>query len=268
MITFGISLAAVLNNAAERHQSSRAATWQITMGLSFIFAVVLSGGIFFASKTPIVYRKGNPKKAKAVMTKVYGVSDNHYSVVTELEEIRVKLQAEETKGKAVQEWINMWKAPKMAYQLALGRGLQMLQQLTGANYFFYYGTTIFTCTGINNSFVTQMILAPLIFGMAMGVCEVDGAESGADEWEGERVCVVGANPEIEGRLERGGEDVIGGGDGVGEAVEREGSEEVLREKKEEEAWCEHDSAGEVRRVVHTKSGGIGMEGLQRVFGYN
>ena len=36
--------------------------------------------------------------------------------------------------------------------------LQMFQQLTGANYFFYYGTVIFKATGINNSFVTQMIL--------------------------------------------------------------------------------------------------------------
>lgn len=27
-----------------------------------------------------------------------------------------------------------------------------------ANYFFYYGTVVFTGTGINNSFVTQMIL--------------------------------------------------------------------------------------------------------------
>lgn len=31
----------------------------------------------------------------------------------------------------------------MLYRVALGMGLQMFQQLTGANYFFYYGTTIF-----------------------------------------------------------------------------------------------------------------------------
>jgi MFS transporter, SP family, sugar:H+ symporter len=30
--------------------------------------------------------------------------------------------------------------------------LQSLQQLTGANYFFYYGTTIFTGVGIQNPF--------------------------------------------------------------------------------------------------------------------
>jgi MFS transporter, SP family, sugar:H+ symporter len=39
----------------------------------------------------------------------------------------------------------------------------MFQQLTGANY-FYYGTTIFNSVGINNPFVTQMILNGINFG--------------------------------------------------------------------------------------------------------
>jgi SP family sugar:H+ symporter-like MFS transporter len=36
--------------------------------------------------------------------------------------------------------------------------LQSFQQLTGANYFFYYGATIFQSVGITDSFVTQIIL--------------------------------------------------------------------------------------------------------------
>lgn len=36
--------------------------------------------------------------------------------------------------------------------------LQCLQQLTGANYFFYYGATVFTSVGIVDPFVTQIIL--------------------------------------------------------------------------------------------------------------
>jgi hypothetical protein len=31
-----------------------------------------------------------------------------------------------------------------------------------ANYFFYYGTVVFRGTGINNSFVTQMILVGVL----------------------------------------------------------------------------------------------------------
>lgn len=36
--------------------------------------------------------------------------------------------------------------------------LQSFQQLTGANYFFYYGATIFSSVGIVDPYVTQSIL--------------------------------------------------------------------------------------------------------------
>jgi hypothetical protein len=39
----------------------------------------------------------------------------------------------------------------------------MFQQLTGANYFFYYGATIFKSVGISDSFVTQIILGAVNF---------------------------------------------------------------------------------------------------------
>jgi len=46
--------------------------------------------------------------------------------------------------------------------------LQSLQQLTGANYFFYYGATIFTSVGISDSFVTQIILGSVNFVCTFG----------------------------------------------------------------------------------------------------
>jgi len=98
------------------------------------------------------------------MLKVYGAPPNHYSVHLELEEIGAKLRAEAVKEGPIREWFHMFYAPKMTYRICLGMLLQMFQQLTGANYFFYYGTVIFKATGINNSFVTQMILNGINFG--------------------------------------------------------------------------------------------------------
>lgn len=134
MITFGIFLAAVFNYASERHQSGKAASWQITMGLTVVWAVILAVGILFFSETPrFNFRRGKVDEATKTMTNVYGVPENHYSIQMELEEMRTKLAAEEKMGNPIQEWIGMWKAPKMAYRLAIGMGLQMFQQLTGAN---------------------------------------------------------------------------------------------------------------------------------------
>lgn len=135
MITFGIFLAAVFNYAAERHQSGNAASWRITMGLTFVFPAILAGGMLFFSETPrFNFRHGKVDKATKTMTDVYGVPENHYSIQMELEEMKLKFEAEsQLKTNPIQEWLGMWKAPKMAYRLAIGMGLQMFQQLTGAN---------------------------------------------------------------------------------------------------------------------------------------
>jgi MFS transporter, SP family, sugar:H+ symporter len=46
--------------------------------------------------------------------------------------------------------------------------LQSFQQLTGANYFFYYGATIFTSVGLADSYITQIILGAVNFGCTFG----------------------------------------------------------------------------------------------------
>ncbi|KAJ9498757.1 hexose transporter hxt5 [Exophiala xenobiotica] len=164
-ITFGIFLAACINYGCFEHQRGSAVSWRIPMGLAFVFAFILGAGILIFPETPrFLYRKGQKDEARRVMLKVYGAPENHYSVHLELEEIGAKLRAESVHEGVVQEWINMFRAPKMAYRILLGVALQMFQQLTGANYFFYYGTVIFKATGINNSYVTQMILNGINFG--------------------------------------------------------------------------------------------------------
>jgi SP family sugar:H+ symporter-like MFS transporter len=82
------------------------------------------------------------------MTKLYGVSKNNRVVAEELAEIKRAL--DEDLLHKDQKWIEIFTAPRMAYRIALGVALQALQQLTGANYFFYYGTVIFKSTGINS----------------------------------------------------------------------------------------------------------------------
>lgn len=153
-ITFGIFLASCFNYAVYEHQRYTAASWRIVIGIGFVWAFVLGAGILLFPETPrYAYRKGRTEEAKATMCKVYGCSPNHYSVYMELEEIEAKLRAESNKQGPIKEWFHMFSAPRMTYRIVLGMTLQMFQQLTGANYFFYYGTVIFKATGINNRFV-------------------------------------------------------------------------------------------------------------------
>ncbi|KAI9810284.1 MAG: hexose transporter hxt1 [Pycnora praestabilis] len=162
-ITIGIFLASCINFGTEKRQNS--GSWRIPMGIGFLWALILGFGILLFPETPRQdFRNGRVAEAKKTMETVYGVSDNHWSVHHELAEIKAKLDAETTSDGFFVEWYRMFFGPRMAYRIALGMGLQCMQQLTGANYFFYYGTTIFQSTGINNSFVTQMILNGINFG--------------------------------------------------------------------------------------------------------
>ncbi|KAI5356923.1 Putative major facilitator, sugar transporter, major facilitator superfamily [Septoria linicola] len=164
-ITFGIFMAACISYGTHEHQRNSAASWRITMGIGFIWAVILGVGILAFPETPrYEYRHGKIESAKATLMKLYGAPANHYVIHVEFEEIEQKLRAEAAQLGFFQEWYHMLFAPKMLYRILLGMGLQMFQQLTGANYFFYYGTTIFQGTGIDNSFVTQMILNGINFG--------------------------------------------------------------------------------------------------------
>ena len=134
------------------------------MGIGFLWAIVLGLGILLFPETPkYVFRKGNEDAARRTMAGLLGVSKNHEKVSLELREMKEALEAEEAGGKP--KWWEAFTGPKMAYRTTLGIVLQALQQLTGANFFFYYGTTIFVATGLSNSFETQIILGTVNVGM-------------------------------------------------------------------------------------------------------
>ncbi|KAK8030204.1 hexose transporter [Apiospora rasikravindrae] len=165
-ITLGIFLAACFNYGTYTHQRNNSASWRIVIGLGWIWTIMLGLGILLFSETPrFDYRRGRIEEARRTLMRVYGAPANHYAVHVQMEEIGSKLRAEsQLKQGPIQEIITMFKGPRMAYRIALGMLLQMFQQLTGANYFFYYGTTIFRSVSIS-SFVTQMILNGINFSV-------------------------------------------------------------------------------------------------------
>ena len=161
-ITFGIFVANCINFGTEKRTNT--GSWRIPMGISFIWVLILGVGIIFFPESPRYdYRHGRVEEAKRTMTKLYGVSDNHRIVAEELAEIKEKHEEELLHQN--QKWWEMFKGPRMAYRIALGVSLQALQQLTGANYFFYYGTVIFKSTGMWNLEATLSSFRNLIYSI-------------------------------------------------------------------------------------------------------
>jgi SP family sugar:H+ symporter-like MFS transporter len=159
-ITLGILLADVINLGTKSINGP--ASWRITMGIGFVWSGIMAGGIWLLPESPRWdYRNGKMEKARQTIAGVYGTSQNHSAVNNEIREIKAKLDVEQQGGN--HPWYEVFTGPRMAYRVLLGAGLQMLQQLTGANFFFYYGTTIFAEVGLSDSFVTATILGAVNF---------------------------------------------------------------------------------------------------------
>ncbi|KAI0480674.1 hexose transporter [Xylariaceae sp. FL0804] len=167
-ITLGIFVAALLNYATRYTLAGSAASWRIVIGIGWLWTLVLGLGIALFEETPrFDYRRGRRDAARATLMRVYGAPAHHHAIRAQLDEIDSKLRAESTTARSrgwAAEVGAMFGAPRMTYRILLGVGLQMFQQLTGANYFFYYGTTVFASVGIS-SFITQIILNGINFGV-------------------------------------------------------------------------------------------------------
>ncbi|KAF2161531.1 hypothetical protein M409DRAFT_69649 [Zasmidium cellare ATCC 36951] len=162
-ITLGIFVAYCINFGTEKNENASA--WRIPMGIGFIPPVLMIVGIVFLPESPRWdYRHNKIERARTTIARSYGVPINHWEVDREMREIKEKYDAEFAGG-GKPKWYEIFTGPRMAYRTLLGVVMQALQQLTGANFFFYYGTTIFQSVGLKNSFVTSMILGGVNFGM-------------------------------------------------------------------------------------------------------
>ncbi|KAF2763918.1 general substrate transporter [Teratosphaeria nubilosa] len=160
-VTLGIWTAEMIDYGTEAMNSS--ASWRIPNGLSFLWALILGAGILLLPESPrYAYRVGREEEARRTIARLAGLDPQDREVSSQINDIRVKL--EEERAGADTRWHEIFTGPKMFYRTVLGMTLQAGQQLTGANFFFYYGTTIFKGVGLSNSYVAQIILGSVNVG--------------------------------------------------------------------------------------------------------
>ncbi|GAA5840759.1 hypothetical protein JCM11251_001691 [Rhodosporidiobolus azoricus] len=164
MITAGI-LVAYCIGIGTRYMDEGGASWRIVCGLTMLFSLILGIGILFVPESPRwLFAQGRPEEAERSLARIRGVKveDNDYTVRQTYEEMKEAVAREQQMNKF--RWIDCFSTKdKLLYRTVLLAVLQAGQQLTGANYFFYYGTTIFTGVGLQDSFVAQIILGAVNF---------------------------------------------------------------------------------------------------------
>jgi sugar porter (SP) family MFS transporter len=152
-ITIGLLLAAIVDNATKDRQDT--GSYRIPIAVQFAWSLVLIIGMLILPETPrFLIKQDKPEKAAKSLAKIRRLPIDHAAIQDELGEIQANHEYELSLGKS--SYIDCFRG-KVLKRLLTGCLLQALQQLTGINFIFYYGTQFFKNTGITNPFVISMI---------------------------------------------------------------------------------------------------------------
>ncbi|KAA8569161.1 hypothetical protein EYC84_000830 [Monilinia fructicola] len=143
----------VVDNATQSRNDT--GSYRIPIAIQFLWAIILVVGLLFLPETPrYLIKRGHYAKAAESLGKLRRLHVDDPAIREELAEIQANHEYELQLGQA--SYMDCFRGG-MTKRLATGCLLQALQQLTGVNFIFYYGTQYFKNSGITNAFVIQMI---------------------------------------------------------------------------------------------------------------
>jgi MFS transporter, SP family, sugar:H+ symporter len=152
-IGIGLLLAAIVNNIT--HNRDDTGSYRIPIAIQFTWAIILITGMIILPETPrYLIKQKKQDKAVQSLAKIRRLPESHTAVIDELAEIQVNYRYELSLGNA--SYLDCFKG-NIGIRLMTGCALQGLQQLTGINFIFYYGTQFFKNSGIKNAFAISMV---------------------------------------------------------------------------------------------------------------
>jgi SP family sugar:H+ symporter-like MFS transporter len=152
-ITIGLLLASIVDNGT--HNRNDSGSYRIPIAVQFAWAIIMVSGMLFLPETPrYLIKKNNLAGATKSLAKIRRLAETDPAIVDEIAEIQANHEYELSIGSA--SWLDCFRGP-MLKRLLTGCLLQGLQQLTGINFIFYYGTQFFKNSGFHNSFTISLI---------------------------------------------------------------------------------------------------------------
>ncbi|KAF2009862.1 general substrate transporter [Aaosphaeria arxii CBS 175.79] len=156
-ITIGLLLAAIVDNATKHRNDT--GSYRIPIAVQFAWAIILFVGCIFLPETPRFHiKKGRHEAAAKSLSVLRRLDVDHPALLEELSEINANHEYELSLGKA--SYLDCFRG-NLGKRLFTGCALQALQQLTGVNFIFYYGTSFFQNSGIKNPFIISMITSAI-----------------------------------------------------------------------------------------------------------
>ncbi len=164
-ITIGILLASCVDYGTQNRTDT--GSYRIPIAIQMLWALILGTGLFFLPESPRFFvKRGNIDAAANSLARLRGQSRDSAYVQQELAEIVANHEYElqvMPQGSYFSSWANCFKGglsrpSSNLRRTILGTSLQMMQQWTGINFIFYFGTTFFQDLGtISNPFLISLV---------------------------------------------------------------------------------------------------------------
>ncbi|PQE11145.1 high affinity glucose transporter RGT2 protein [Rutstroemia sp. NJR-2017a BVV2] len=164
-ITLGILLANCVVYATQHRTDS--GSYRIPIAVQFLWAIILAAGLFILPESPRYYvKKGRLEDAAKSLSNVRGQPIESEYIQDELAEIIANHEYELSvvpQTSYISQWTNCFKGSifhgsSNVRRTVVGILLQMMQQLTGINFIFYFGNVFFTSLGtIKNPFLISLV---------------------------------------------------------------------------------------------------------------
>ncbi|RYP50751.1 hypothetical protein DL768_003811 [Monosporascus sp. mg162] len=156
-VTVGLLLASAVNYGTQHRPDT--SSYRIPIALQILWALILAVGLFILPESPRYFvRKGQLEKAAGVLARLRGHPVESDYIREELAEIVANHEYEMSlipQSGYFGTWLNcfrgsLFNSGSNLRRIILGTSLQMMQQWTGVNFVFYFGTTFFQQLGTDS----------------------------------------------------------------------------------------------------------------------
>ncbi|KAH9901860.1 general substrate transporter [Xylariomycetidae sp. FL2044] len=164
-VTVGLLLASAVDYATQNRPDT--GSYRIPIGIQMLWAIILATGLFILPESPRFFvKKGKLDKAAGVLGRLRGQPVESDYIQDELAEIIANHEYEMSVIPQNSYWStwatcfqgSLFKASSNLRKTILGTSLQMMQQWTGVNFVFYFGTTFFNDLGtISDPFLISLV---------------------------------------------------------------------------------------------------------------
>jgi len=164
-ITIGLLLASCVTYGTQDRLDT--GSYRIPIAIQILWALILGIGLFILPESPRYFvKKGNVGAAARALARVRGQPEDSAYIQEELAEIIANHEYETElcpQGSYFDSWTACFSGGlrnpgSNLRRTILGTSMQMMQQWTGVNFIFYFGTTFFQGLGtISNPFLIGLI---------------------------------------------------------------------------------------------------------------